>query len=646
MARQLLETIALRSTVIGAAFGLLGIVVVSCGSDVTCGSGTTKKGNSCVASAAPTGDGGPTGDTGPGTTGPTVTFDGVTSVSPVSKSSLQVTWAPATASLTPTNQIVYNVYASLEAGKENFTAPTAVSPPGATSLVVGNLMDNTTYYVVVRAVDQEGNTDMPDTPVEMSAQSADDTTPPTFDGATGATAVKGSGNSITVTWAPATDDLTATAGMGYEVFWSDSSSKGSLPSTLGAVTAPGASSAVVAHLPKPETAYSFYVKARDAAGNEDANMVVISGTTGKDVSAPIFGGCVAVTNPGAANATVSWDPAVDDTSTPGHITYNVYALTSPVDDQSVFNLPNGSFTGLTSGVVPGLMPETTYYFVCRAQDEAMNEDTNLSYRVATTLADNRPPVFKGITNVVPEATTVTLTWNDATDNETDPTQIKYVVYQSTDPDPAGSGHGIVINPGPELGAHSISIGDLQSNTTYFWAVVAEDSAANDSPPSKDVSATTLVSFEGDVQPILTTSCAKSGCHSNNAPMQGQDLSDGNAYANIVGVPTRFPTDANPNFGCQHLNRVQPGDVTKSFIVYKLEHSPQLSSVTACTDAQKAKPFKDPLSCCTCAACFDNTWNFGLGMPKDLCITDPSCPGLPDSAISTVKTWITQGALDN
>jgi hypothetical protein len=39
----------------------------------------------------------------------------------------------------------------------------------------------------------------------------------------------------------------------------------------------------------------------------------------------VFGGCVAVTNPGAASATLSWDPAVDDTSTPDHITYNVYA---------------------------------------------------------------------------------------------------------------------------------------------------------------------------------------------------------------------------------------------------------------------------------------------------------------------------------
>ena len=82
MARLSLQTIAWRSTAFGAALGLAGIVVVSCGSDVTCGSGTSKKGDQCVANATSTGDSGPTGEAG--ATGsantPLVMFDGVTSV--------------------------------------------------------------------------------------------------------------------------------------------------------------------------------------------------------------------------------------------------------------------------------------------------------------------------------------------------------------------------------------------------------------------------------------------------------------------------------------------------------------------------------------------------------------------------------------
>ncbi len=644
MAKQLLQTVAWRSIAVGAAFSLLGIVVVSCGSDVTCGSGTTKQGNTCVAAAS--GDAGLTNAGDGGAQTPLVSFDGVTSVAPVTPTSLQVTWAPATAELTPANQIVYNVYVGTTAGGENFKAPTAVSPPGATSLIVGDLQATTPYFVVVHAVDQSGNMDTTATPVEMSGATATDTTPPVFAGATGATAVKDSGNSITVSWDAAMDDLTPAAGIGYQIYWSDSSSQGSVPSTLGTVTPPGATSGIVTHLPKPLSTYSFYVKAIDAAGNADTNQVVVQGKTGADVTPPVFGGCTAVTNPGAASATLSWDPAVDDVSLPQNITYNVYAVSTVPDATTLFNLPQGTFTGVTSGVVQGLLPQTTYYFVCRAEDEAMNEDTNVSYRVATTLADNKPPTFGGITNTVVDANTVTLTWGAAVDNETDSSQIQYVVYQSTDPDPVTS--GAAVSPAPELGATSISIGNLTSNTLYFWAVVAEDSAGNPSPPSTAVSATTLVSFEGDVQPIFTTNCAKSGCHSNNAPMQGQDLSEGDAYANIVSVPTRYPTDQNPNFGCVHMNRIEPGDPTKSFIMYKIQHSPQLTSAV-CTPAQLAVPFTtppDPTGCCTCAACVSNSWYYGLGMPKDLCLSDPTCPGLPDATIDIVKTWITQGALDN
>jgi hypothetical protein len=634
---------------IGAALSLVGSVIVSCGSSVTCGSGTTKKGDTCVAVAAG-GSGGAdsgTGDSAP--SGPLVNFDGVTSVAPVTDSSLQITWQPATAQLSPANTIVYKVYVATTAGKENFSTATLASPPGANSVVVGGLQSMTNYFVVVRAEDQQGNQDAPDKPVEMSGMTQIDTMPPTFAGATAAKAVKGSGNSVTVSWDPAMDDLTPPAGITYEVFWSDSSSKGSLPSTFGVVSDPGASSVVVPRLPKPMSDYSFHVIARDAAGNQDANTVVQTGSTGPDVTAPTFGGCTAVSNPGAANATLTWDVATDDTSTADHITYNLYAVTDPVDQMTQFNLPNNSYTGVSSGQITGLSPTTTYYFVCRAADEAGNEDTNISYRIATTLADAKPPQFKGITNTNVEATSVTLTWDAATDNETDSTEIQYTVYQGTDPDPFHNGEAI--NPGPELGATSISIGNLNSNTTYFWAVVATDSAGNSSSPSDDVSGTTLVSFENDVQPIFSANCAKTGCHGSNNPMQGQDLSDGNAYANIVGVPTRFPTDQNPHqyFDCKHMNRIEPGDVNRSFILYKLGHSKELTGDTACTAAQLAVPFGNPVpqdGCCTCGTCLFNDWNFGLGMPKDLCISDPTCPALDDSIVSVIKTWVTQGALDN
>lgn len=61
--------------------------------------------------------------------------------------------------------------------------------------------------------------------------------------------------------------------------------------------------------------------------------------------------------------------------------------------------------------------------------------------------------------------------------------------------------------------------------------------------------------------IFSTSCAVSGCHAGPAPQQGLNLSAGQSFANLVGVPSReMPT----------LDRVAPGDPEGSYLVWKIE----------------------------------------------------------------------------
>src|ERR1041384_6543887 len=50
--------------------------------------------------------------------------------------------------------------------------------------------------------------------------------------------------------------------------------------------------------------------------------------------------------------------------------------------------------------------------------------------------------------------------------------------------------------------------------------------------------------------VFTPTCAVAGCHLNPGAQQGQDLSDGMAWSNIVGVPSM----EDPN-----LPRVAPGN---------------------------------------------------------------------------------------
>jgi hypothetical protein len=96
------------------------------------------------------------------------TFAGLTSITGVTATSVQLDWMPATDPQTPTAQIVYDVFQSTTQGGEVFTMPpAATSTPGATSITLSNLQPSSTLYWVVRARDLAGNEDT--NTVELSA---------------------------------------------------------------------------------------------------------------------------------------------------------------------------------------------------------------------------------------------------------------------------------------------------------------------------------------------------------------------------------------------------------------------------------------------------------------------------------------------
>jgi len=99
------------------------------------------------------------------------------------------------------------------------------------------------------------------------------------------------------------------------------------------------------------------------------------------------------------------------------------------------------------------------------------------------------------------------------------------------------------------------------------------------------------------QVVFTPTCALSGCHVNPGAQQNQDLSDGMAWSNIVGVPS----EEMPG-----LNRVTPGDPDNSYLIMKLEGNPAI---------------------------------LGNRMPE-------GGPYLSQAEINVIRRWILDGALDN
>jgi hypothetical protein len=78
---------------------------------------------------------------------------------PGQTTAVALSWQAATDDVTPSAEIVYEVYVASAPGGEEFSKPTWTTPPGATSFNAPGLASHGTFYFVVRARDGAGNED-------------------------------------------------------------------------------------------------------------------------------------------------------------------------------------------------------------------------------------------------------------------------------------------------------------------------------------------------------------------------------------------------------------------------------------------------------------------------------------------------------
>lgn len=223
-----------------------------------------------------------------------------------------------------------------------------------------------------------------------STMSTGDTMPPSFAGATSATSGP---NSITLSWAAASDNVSPAAQITYLVYQA-AAAGGETYNQPSFTTAPGATSFSIGKL-AIRTTYYFVVRARDEAGNLDSNKVEVSATTPatSDMMAPTFAGLSSASAAGSM-INLSWAAASDAVTGAAQMVYSIYQATSP-GGQNFNAATYTTAAGQTSFAVSGLIPGQTYYFVVRAQDQAGNSDSNKIEKSATPAA----PSFKN--DVVP-----------------------------------------------------------------------------------------------------------------------------------------------------------------------------------------------------------------------------------------------------
>ncbi len=263
-------------------------------------------------------------------------------------------------------QEVISVFSNASNGSQTVTIPLRVESTLPVGTVLVNQLNPSESVTV-----QSGGITGKQITVNVSANSSkiyakavSDTTAPSVPG--NVTAQAQSASSITVSWAASTDNVGVT---GYEVY------RGS---TL--VGSPVGTSFTDLNL-TANTAYTYTVRAVDAAGNRSAASPPATATTAApDTTAPSVPQNVSAASTSAGTALVSWTASTDNVGITG---YEIYR--------------NGTLVGTTASVSytdSGLAGGTSYSYTVKAFDAAGNRsELSDPPAVITTPAGNSLTIY-------------------------------------------------------------------------------------------------------------------------------------------------------------------------------------------------------------------------------------------------------------
>jgi len=347
-------------------------------------------------------------------------------------------------------------------------------------------------HQVSLVVSDHSPVDSPDTDITNASVTFNitDLTSPTFIGLTSGAATSETG--ATLVWQVATDDYTVdAANITYNIYRAEgatSTGTQDFNTPVASITtvSPGVVYDDIAGTITysisgltPATFYYYVVRARDTLNNEDTNtteVMIQTPIAGGDVIPPTFaglasGGAIANSN---SRIDLSWPVATDNVTNSGDIVYNIYR--SETSGAQVFTTPTYQVIGDTTFSDTGLSSNTEYFYVIRARDESLNEELNTAEQSATTYAtpDTGAPTFAGLEAATAlDQGTIRLTWQAATDDQTNPAFIQYRIYRST---ATMVGNTLPSALTTVMGDVSFNDTGLAQNTTYYYIVRAYDAA--------------------------------------------------------------------------------------------------------------------------------------------------------------------------
>ncbi len=406
---------------------------------------------------------------------------------------------------------------------------------------IQGLTGGANYYLRARAVEKNGTTDawrgtnifsLPPAPQAV----ATDTAAPTR--VEGLVLTSGEGV-VHLRWAAATDNVGIA---GYEYGFADipqyQPSENTFADVTGilgtSVSRPGLINGL---------AYSFWVRAYDAAGNRGPWSLSQTATPelAVDTESPSSVTGVVVS---AGNSSV----VISEYSATDNVEVDHYALWWSTTNAVPNGEPNIATITTESYQVIGLTNDITYYFWMTAVDGAGNESgAKSSFVSATPLAsypDTTPPSQVTGLVITPGNGRLTLSDYTATDN------VGIVTYEIYYGDPASPNLGtpdantVATIPGLAYSQSTLSIVSLPNDVTYYYWMRAVDGAGNKGTWSVMVPGTPLSSIDATNPSTVTGVVATPG--DGLVVLSGYTATDNvgvvsySIYYNTTGIPSGAP----------------------------------------------------------------------------------------------------------
>jgi chitodextrinase len=305
-----------------------------------------------------------------------------------SATQISLSWTASTDNVGVTG---YRVERCQGVGCSNFAQ---IATPAATSFNDSGRLASTAYSYRVRATDSAGN--LSGYSNTASATTQGDTIPPSAPA--NLTATPASNAQINLSWTASTDNVGVT---GYRV----ERCQGSGCSNFAQIATPTSTSFNDSGL-LVSTAYSYRVRATDAAGNLSGYSNTASATTQGDTTPPSTPTNLVATAASSTQINLSWTASTDNVGVTGY-------LVERCQGSGCSNFAQNATPAATSFNDSGLLASTAYSYRVRATDAAGNlsgySNTASATTPSSTVTVSLSPKHAGVTTSQKQQYTATVT---------------------------------------------------------------------------------------------------------------------------------------------------------------------------------------------------------------------------------------------